>query len=455
MEVISHSDAVGAAGPASFVTSLQDDHGRLGGFECELLGAYDESADTCRHLESLQADGRMDAVSRVVRSRRGFRRTLKTLVLGYLPRQRKSNADTKTQKKSHDIDSDSITVSTAADSMSTEVTLHDRNNSTSSCMDPSSENHHHPPHRQVPVSPDASITKDDVILSGFGRLRPKSLISDGVMEMFKVDNAIWDDDGATAMTELSEASSFSSTGDESVTITPMEDYKEVEIPKDHYLAINEDSETSKTDCSSNSLTSKKGREISLMEKRLIETELVTEGDFEFVPDYVSKEVLHLVDTNKMEEDTDEDVSHVKTGIWEITCLDDEGNPKDPYYIVTAVSMDDRVDTKKLRKAVFAGQNNSRRPKLSMAPTDIAEGLAGYRSGTMAPICHTVPMKLYLEESLIHNDMVDTKFRRLNVGSGMFGKCLSISVDRFLAISSANPKGFEICPIIQARKRESK
>jgi prolyl-tRNA editing enzyme YbaK/EbsC (Cys-tRNA(Pro) deacylase) len=90
-------------------------------------------------------------------------------------------------------------------------------------------------------------------------------------------------------------------------------------------------------------------------------------------------------------------------------------------------MEDKVDTKKLRKAIFAGKTFSRRPKLSLAPTEIAEKLAGFQSGTMAPICHTVDMKLFLEESIIAN--IDTTTHKINVGSGMFGKCLSICFDR--------------------------
>jgi hypothetical protein len=54
-------------------------------------------------------------------------------------------------------------------------------------------------------------------------------------------------------------------------------------------------------------------------------------------------------------------------------------------------MEDKVDTKKLRKAIFAGKTFSPRLKLSLAPTEIAEKLAGFQSGTMAPICHTVDM----------------------------------------------------------------
>jgi prolyl-tRNA editing enzyme YbaK/EbsC (Cys-tRNA(Pro) deacylase) len=235
------------------------------------------------------------------------------------------------------------------------------------------------------------------------------------------------------------------------------DLEKIEMSKNHDLVF--DDATACTDLSETSslsscwpkTESNGGR--SLMEERLLGTGKVTRDDFDFVPDYVSKEVLHLNEEKKIGDDkpTQEvNVSHVKTGIWEVTSFEDDGCPKKPYYIVTGVSMDDRVDTKKLRKYVFAGQQHRRRPKIDMAPTEVAEGLAGYRSGTMAPICHTQNMRLFLEESLLKG--VDMELHRLNVGSGMFGKCLSISAKSFLEIAAVNPTGLQICPIIQTAKK---
>jgi prolyl-tRNA editing enzyme YbaK/EbsC (Cys-tRNA(Pro) deacylase) len=198
------------------------------------------------------------------------------------------------------------------------------------------------------------------------------------------------------------------------------------------------------------------QEPPLMQTRLLKTGIVKSApDFEFVVDRVSKEVLGLEASSEEKKDeseqNEENVTHVKTGVWQVLCFDNEGNPLCPFYVVTGVSMDDRVDTKKLRKAIFSGQSYGRRPKLSMAPTEIAEELTGYKSGTMAPICHSVDSKLFLEESIASVDDWDHK---LNVGSGMFGKCLSISADKFLQIAKANPKGVEICSLI-AKKKPSK
>lgn len=185
----------------------------------------------------------------------------------------------------------------------------------------------------------------------------------------------------------------------------------------------------------------------LMQRRLLESGLVEKDrDFGFVADTVSKEL------NPTEEDlkqaySQENVSHVKSGVWEVTIIDAEGNEKgDPFYIVTGVSMEDRVDTKKLRKAIFEGQSFSRKPRLEMAPTEVAQALTGYQSGTMAPICHTKRMKVFMEENI----RLD-KDNRILCGSGMFGKCLSISGDKFLEIANANPEGMKHCSIVQKKK----
>ena len=190
-----------------------------------------------------------------------------------------------------------------------------------------------------------------------------------------------------------------------------------------------------------------GVEVPLMQQRLLKTGVVTsENEFRFTTDKVSKEVKHLYEN---EEEVDEaGVTHVKTGVWQVLTFNEDGSEEEPYYIVTAVSMDDRVDTRKLRKAVFSGQIHKKRPKLAMAPTPIAQELAGYQSGTMAPICHTVPMKMFMEETIANTE----PNHELWMGSGMFGKCLAISTEHCLAIASQNPKGFVSCPLIQKKKK---
>ena len=192
----------------------------------------------------------------------------------------------------------------------------------------------------------------------------------------------------------------------------------------------------------------------IIQTRLFETGLIeSTKDFCFTTDKVSKEVQHLYDEQE-EDKSERNVTHAKTGIWQVICYDEmDGSPLDPFYIVTGVSMDDRVDTKKLRQAIFAGskQQYKKRPKVQLAPTPIAEELAGFQSGTIAPILHSSNMKLYLEETIANT----ADGHELAMGSGMFGKCLSLKTKKFLEIAKANPKGMEAVPLIQVKKNKKK
>ena len=110
----------------------------------------------------------------------------------------------------------------------------------------------------------------------------------------------------------------------------------------------------------------------------------------------------------------------------------------------------------------------------MARTKLAEELVGYKSGTMAPICHTTNMKVFLEETIFKAsgkeedeegdgdgdaDIDSNKEKngsssgdiRIVCGSGMFGQCLSISADKFLKIAELNPQGVKVCDLIKTKK----
>jgi hypothetical protein len=144
---------------------------------------------------------------------------------------------------------------------------------------------------------------------------------------------------------------------------------------------------------------------------------------------------------------EKDEVNVKTGIWQIVSLDDYGNPRPPFYVATAISMDDKVDMKKLRSAIFSNELHKRRPKIAMAPKDIAERLTGYKSGTMAPICHSVNLMLFIDEGVIQSSESVISNHRLNIGSGKVGRCL-LSTRDFITISQANPEGMKICSLVQ-------
>jgi len=172
----------------------------------------------------------------------------------------------------------------------------------------------------------------------------------------------------------------------------------------------------------------------LMEQRLLQTGLVSINDFDFVPDTVSKEI----EGSSMVPDTAQH-AHVKTGVWQVRLGDD-----DTQYIATAVSMTNRIDTKKLRRALreIVEVPPNTRPRLILAPTEIAQELTGYVSGTMSPICHSTPLHLIVEESLLEST-------EWSAGSGVSGQCLCMRHEHCLAIAKLT--GLTICPIKQKHK----
>lgn len=371
------------------------------GFECEHVFLIDETrgdpSSTNPILDDIENyDGMV--LEHSSRGKRGHHKRWKKLIQAILPTKRQGAAKQKgeTNKKNKDYGSDASIATASTRSVESRTSLEGFVITTSKALED---------HDSETLDPNVLNLLSEIALD---KIRDKhGTLGSTESDTQKAHDLVFDE-AATACTIRSESSSLSSHSSDSSKAAP-----------------------------------------SLMERRLLDTGLVKRGDFDFVADFVSKEVLHLAEEKKDDEydaTQDKNVAHVKTGIWEVTSLEDDGTPRPPYYIVTGVSMDDRVDTKKLRKFVFAGQEHTRRPKLAMAPAEIAEVLAGYKSGTMAPICHTKGMQLFLEESLVKD--VDRNTHKLNVGSGMFGKCLSISAKHFLEIAKSNPKGLEICPIIR-------
>lgn len=393
MEVLSQNCSV-------WISYLEEGEGRHG-FECEYVWLIDESRNTSPSNPILDDIENYDDMTEPSGKQKDHDRRWKKLLRAVLPAARRKRAATPKGKnaKKEDCASDTSTATTASSlSVGSRASLEGFVITTSKAFEEGT--------REM-LDPNILELLCEI---GLDERRAQDELGSEEFEMQKAHDVAFDE--ATACTVRSESSSLSS----------------------------------------HSGTTRDKLEPSLMERRLLDTGLVKRSDFDFVADYVSKEVLHLAEEKKDDEydpTQDENVAHVKTGIWEVTCLEDDGTPKSPYYIVTGVSMDDRVDTKKLRKSIFANQIHTRRPKLAMAPTEIAEGLAGYKSGTMAPICHTEKMRLFLEESLVTD--VNPETRHLNVGSGMSGRCLSISVKHFLEIAKSNPKGLEICPIIRKSK----
>ena len=176
----------------------------------------------------------------------------------------------------------------------------------------------------------------------------------------------------------------------------------------------------------------------LLKHRLIEGGIVSSSNIKICTEY---------------ESSGDSSVHVKTLVWEVSYTqineveDDSSNTV--LYIVTAQKMTDRVDISLLQECIYNDQQLSSKvlPKhpshisISMAPTETAEHLTGFKSGCMPPIGHTIPMKLYVEESIVEYDIA-------SIGSGTLGHSLELPMKQLLNVAESN--GVLVGKFIQSR-----
>jgi hypothetical protein len=144
---------------------------------------------------------------------------------------------------------------------------------------------------------------------------------------------------------------------------------------------------------------------------------------------------------------------VKTLVWEVSCNQNEvieDELVETFYVVTAQRMTDRVDLSLLRDLVYKHQDlpfGCTPSRLSLAPTEKAEYLTGFQSGCMPPIGHSVPMTLYVEESI-------ADFAIASIGAGSMGHSLLLPMRQLLKFAENNNKGFHKGSFIQCARPQS-
>jgi Ribonuclease D len=118
------------------------------------------------------------------------------------------------------------------------------------------------------------------------------------------------------------------------------------------------------------------------------------------------------------------VVHVKTLVWKgmyvpsfsknhtrmqepntVMGLKNKDKTKDTFYFVTALRLEDKVDVNKLRDIVGKEEwppcvDKSGTLILELAEQSCAEQMTGFQSGSMPPGWHTVPLKLFLDDSIV-------------------------------------------------------
>jgi len=186
---------------------------------------------------------------------------------------------------------------------------------------------------------------------------------------------------------------------------------------------------------------------NLLKHRLIEGGIVTSSNIKICTEYESSS------------DRSSSV-HVKTLVWEVSYNEetfvDDGGSNTVLYIVTAQKMTDRVDISLLQECIYNDQQLSSKHLLpehpshisiSMAPTEKAEQLTGFKSGCMPPIGHTIPMKLYVEQSIVEYDIA-------SIGSGTLGHSLELPMKQLLNVAESNKHGVIVEKFIQSSRSES-
>lgn len=170
----------------------------------------------------------------------------------------------------------------------------------------------------------------------------------------------------------------------------------------------------------------------LLKQRLVKGGIVTSSNIKICTEY---------------ESSGDSSVHVKTLVWEVSytqnkeALVDDDSSNTVLYIVTAQKMSDRVDISLLQECIYNDQQLSSKllPEhhshisISMAPTETAEQLTGFKSGCMSPIGHTIPMKLYVEESIVDYDVA-------SIGSGTLGHSLELPMKQLLNVAESNKHG---------------
>lgn len=159
---------------------------------------------------------------------------------------------------------------------------------------------------------------------------------------------------------------------------------------------------------------------------------------------------------EMEVTEDETTVQVKTIIWEVSCnyqnkdTSSEEERVEKFYVVTAKKMSDKVDLSLLRDLVYKQQDlpfGCTPSRLSMAPTKIAEDMTGFESGCMPPIGHNVPMKLFLDESILEYPVA-------SIGSGTMGHSLLLPMSELIKVAKANGQGLIAGLFIRTRSQSS-
>ena len=146
---------------------------------------------------------------------------------------------------------------------------------------------------------------------------------------------------------------------------------------------------------------------------------------------------------------------IKTLVWEVEAIITEGYKDgnlptkfmDNFYVVTALQMKDKIEMRKLKDLVLEKATHRKGAvttirSMQLAPLKVAEGLTGFQSGCMPPICHTNrEMDLFVDQSILDVVQSQSSTKGTNIfasiGSGIPGKSLVLPLRQFLRVAGVD------------------
>lgn len=138
------------------------------------------------------------------------------------------------------------------------------------------------------------------------------------------------------------------------------------------------------------------REITTAVSTMHETSISSGGEFSPLERLTHKLQSHGIVFALVIEGVDS--GNCKTLIWEATTKSDSR-----FFFATALRVRDRIDEARLHQVL----NRPDVSRLRLADKSMAESLTGFRSGTIPPFGHDVPLPVYLDEQLIGLDTLRT------------------------------------------------
>jgi len=256
-------------------------------------------------------------------------------------------------------------------------------------------------------------------------------------------------------------------------------------PSENVLSSSSSSSSSSSPSAQNDVTNNSNDTIPLLMQRLIDAnvpsnEIFFRADQHHPNNHHHNHHHNRKDNDANANDNDDDivVIEIKTLVWEVvnaaSSLSEATRKEtvDPFYVVTALPMNKKVNTTQLRQLIRTmnqdpkialleflnnhhhhHQQQQQQPssssspflelKINMASLPMAEERTGYASGCMPPIGHTIPGVLFVDQSIVEAAETTPKRVLASIGSGIPGQSLLLPLEQFIQVAKTTSTHFYI------------